>query len=119
MRRRRTALLAVLAVLCVAAIGVAAFAFASRSDGREVVYLVPAGTAARIAAGESVNVLPSTILLRVGDTLVIRNQDTAAVQLGPFRIDAGQTLSHRYRTAGVYDLECTVHKDGKLTIVVH
>lgn len=117
MRRRR---LAIIAVIAVAAIGVAAYAYASagRSNGTAVVYVVPAGTAARIASGESVSILPSTILLRAGDTLVIRNEDTAPVQLGPFRIDAGQTLSHRYKTAGVYDLECTVHKDGKLTIVV-
>jgi plastocyanin len=115
---RRRSRVALLAVVVVATVGLAVFALSRTSEAKEVVYLVPAGTAARVAAGESVSVLPATILLNVGDTLVIRNQDAAAVQVGPFRIEPGQTLSHLYRAVGVYDLECSVHKDGKLTIVV-
>lgn len=110
---RRAAIVVLLALVA------AAIVFASQWDRpHEVAYVVPAGTAARIASGETVSVLPSEIQLRTGDTLVVRNDDTEAVQIGPFRVDPGQRLSHRYRTAGTYDLVCSVHPKEALRIVV-
>jgi hypothetical protein len=91
----------------------------TRYQPQVVTFVVPEGTAARIAAGEAVNVVPATIVLRAGDRLVIRNDDREPVRLGAFRIEAGQRLSHEYRAAGVYDLECSVHPAGKLQIVVY
>ncbi|MFN8479642.1 MAG: hypothetical protein U0074_17635 [Kouleothrix sp.] len=87
---------------------------------RQVVYSVPPGTAARLAAGETVDVLPSTIKLTLNqrDVLVIRNDDTAAVQIGPFTIDPGQRFSQRYYNRGTYELMCTIHADQRLRVIV-
>ncbi|MFM8266287.1 MAG: hypothetical protein ACKOAI_09540, partial [Acidimicrobiia bacterium] len=41
-------------------------------------FLIPAGTAGRIARGEFVDVIPTMIYARVGDEIVIDNQDTFA-----------------------------------------
>ena len=116
LRRRRVGVAALAAIIVAAAL--LALTQLGGHEAREVAFVVPPGTAERLAAGETVSVLPSTILLRVGDTLVIRNDDTAAVQVGPFRVDPGQRLAHQYRNPGTYELECSVHADGTLRIVV-
>lgn len=110
---RRAALVALLTL-----VGVGVVLVGARDASREVAYVVPAGTAARIAAGDTVNVLPAVIELRSGDTLVIRNDDSVPVQVGPYLVDPGQRLSHQYRTAGTYDLVCSVHPEEALLIVV-
>jgi plastocyanin len=113
MTRRHTVLGGILVFL---ALGSAAVALTrAPSAAREVVYAVPLGASAR---ADTVSVLPSNIVLHVGDTLIIRNDDTAAVKVGPFLVEPGQRLVKTYQEAGVYDLECSVHPDGRLQIVV-
>jgi hypothetical protein len=87
---------------------------------RERVYTIPPGTAARLAAGEQVSVLPSLIELALDreKTLVIQNNDTAAVQIGPYRIEPGQRFVQRYDSPGTFDLFCSVHAGKQLRIVV-
>ena len=87
---------------------------------RQVVYVVPAGTAARIAAGEHVDVLPQTIELERGvrDTLVIRNDDTQTMQVGPYLIAPGQSYTQRYNSRGTFDMLCTVHPSQQLRVIV-
>ncbi len=79
---------------------------------------VPLGTAARIAAGESVELLPARLELTVGDTLEIRNHDLEAHDVGPYTVGAGQALTQTFATPGVLQGICTLHPDGEVTIVV-
>ncbi|MGQ9614670.1 cupredoxin domain-containing protein [Chloroflexus sp.] len=87
---------------------------------RQLVFEVPPGTAARLAAGEEVNIFPSTIIidLRQYDTLVIQNNDSAEVTIGPFRIVPGQRFVQRYWNRGVYELICSIHQGEQLRIEV-
>jgi len=87
---------------------------------RQLIFEIPPGTAARIAAGEVVNIFPSTIVidLRQKDTLVIQNNDSEEVTIGPFKIVPGQRLVQRYWSPGVYELICSVHPGEQLRIVV-
>jgi len=87
---------------------------------RQALFSIPPGTAARLAAGETVEVLPSTINLTLNqrDILVIRNDDSVPVQIGPFTIDPGQRFSQRYYNRGTYELMCTIHADQRLRVVV-
>lgn len=87
---------------------------------RQAVYAVPPGTAARLAAGETVEVLPATITLALNrrDILIIRNDDTQPVQIGPFTIDPGQRFVQRYYNRGTYELLCTIHAEQRLRVVV-
>lgn len=91
-----------------------------RDEARQVVYAVPLGTAARLAAGEAVMVLPDQINLVLGthDILVIRNDDTQPVQIGPFKIAPGQRFTQQYYNRGTYDLICSIHRSERLRIVV-
>jgi hypothetical protein len=89
-------------------------------EARQLVFSVPPGTAARLAAGEELEVLPRTIELRLGgqDTLVIRNDDSAPVQIGPYRVEPGQRFVQRYRSAGTFDLICSLHGGARMRVVV-
>ncbi|WP_298817391.1 cupredoxin domain-containing protein [Chloroflexus sp.] len=93
---------------------------ATTNRQRQLVFEIPPGTAARLAAGEEVNIFPSTIVidLRQHDTLVIQNNDSAEVTIGPFRIVPGQRFVQRYWGPGVYELVCSVHQGEQLRIEV-
>ena len=90
------------------------------AEARQQVFVIPPGTVARQAAGEQVNILPDTITLTLGqkDTLVIRNEDSQPVQIGPFKIAPGQRFEQQYFNRGSFDLVCTLHQSQQLKIVV-
>lgn len=81
-------------------------------------FVVPVGSGERIARGEVLDILPREIETQVGDSIVIRNEDTVAHRLGPWFVGAGETLRQRFLTVGVYEGACTVHPDGAFTVVV-
>jgi hypothetical protein len=84
----------------------------------ERIYVIPQNTAARIAAGETVEVLPTEIKLKQYDTLIIRNDDNEEVQIGPFLIQPGQSFIQQYKNQGTYDLVCSIHIGENLRVVV-
>jgi hypothetical protein len=55
--------------------------------------VIPAGTAEKIAAGESVPSIPEEMVFVIGDTLEVVNQDSVSHQLGPIWVPAGSTGS--------------------------
>lgn len=92
----------------------------ARLEARSYVVRVPPGTAARIAAGEPIEVFPQQIELKLSqhDTLVIRNDDSEAITIGPYRVAPGQRFVQRYEGPGTFDLICSVHPVEQLRIVV-
>lgn len=93
---------------------------ASRQATRELVYVVPAGTTAKLGAGQAVNVLPNTVELQIGvrDTLVIRNEDVFPIDVGGVRINTGQSYVQQFTVPGTFDLVCSVHTSDKIRVVV-
>jgi hypothetical protein len=55
---------------------------------REIVLTIPAGTSAQVARGEQPPALPENMTFVVGDTLVVRNEDSEDHKLGPLWIPA-------------------------------
>lgn len=108
--------------LVVVALGVAAWAaWAPLPSGpRAVEYVIPKGTAARQARGEVVNVLPPRMRFTLGvqDVLVIRNEDDRPVSFGPAVLEAGQTYRVPLRVPIEFDLACSVHPSGTISIQV-
>jgi plastocyanin len=86
--------------------------------GEEVVIEVPLGTAARIAAGEDVVLLPGTLSVSVGDTLEIRNLDVTAHEVGPYQVAAGQTLRQTFTEPATIHGTCSLNPMGEVTIEV-
>lgn len=59
----------------------------------EVSLVIPAGTSALVAKGESPPSIPEGMKFVVGDTLAVHNNDEVDHQLGPLWIPAGTTAS--------------------------
>jgi hypothetical protein len=81
-------------------------------------FVVPPGTAERIAAGEEVEILPGEIAARVGDTIRIDNRDSASHTLGPWYVAPGEVLTQRFVSEGRFSGMCNVHRSGQLKVVV-
>jgi plastocyanin len=79
---------------------------------------VPAGTAARIEAGEEVEIMPQALEVSVGDTLEIRNLDAVAHEVGPYLVGAGETVRQTFTSPGTIEGICTLNPMGEVTIVV-
>jgi hypothetical protein len=118
-RRRRSTVLMTLGVLVFVASAWAAFA-PLPTENRELVYVIPKGTARRQATGAAVDVLPRELRLTVGvrDVLVLRNEDDATARLGPALLAPGQTYRIPFHAPADFQLSCSVHRDGAITISV-
>jgi hypothetical protein len=112
-------LLAAVAIVAVMVIGGAVAALLnSGGDGETLTFVVPEGTAERGYLGETVDIMPSEVQLRVGDTLVVRNDDTQTATVGPFTVRPGETLEQRFQRPQTLIGECTLSGTGEIKIVV-
>ena len=81
-------------------------------------YVIPPGTGARFDAGETVDILPATLEVRVGEVLRIINQDEREHLVGPFYVGAGETLTQQFANEGDFTGICTVHPSGQFVLHV-
>jgi hypothetical protein len=70
-------------------------------------YVIPAGTAYEISLGKDPKIMPDALDVKVGQTIRIENQDSKSHTIGTFYVLAGQTLTYRFSTAGVYEGICS------------
>jgi hypothetical protein len=57
----------------------------------EIVLIIPAGTADEVARGEQPPSIPQSMTFVVGDTLVVKNEDSVDHKLGPLWIPANSS----------------------------
>ena len=97
-------IVAVVLALVIAVAGWAAFAPIAPGP-REMRFVIPKGTAARIAAGQTAQALPSRIRLTVGvrDLLILRNDDDQPQSFGPVLLAAGQTYRVPFSAPATFD----------------
>lgn len=69
--------------------------------------VIPAGTAARVTAGETPPGIPEDMSFVIGDTLVVVNQDEVDHQLGPLWVPAGTSASMPLSSEENFALECS------------
>ena len=81
--------------------------------------IIPAGTAERVAAGETQPAIPSNMNFVIGDTLVVVNQDSVDHHLGTLWIPAGTSASMRLETEQNYAMECSFQPMKYQGIEVH
>jgi hypothetical protein len=79
---------------------------------------IPPGTGRRLLRGETVDVLPSPLVVEVGDRIRIRNRDDAGHVLGPFVVGPHETLVERFTRPGRLTGACRVHSSGRLVVEV-
>lgn len=81
-------------------------------------YTIPAGTAARIEAGERIDLVPRDLTVRVGEAIRIVNDDDEGHVVGVFFVGAGETVTQRFTAPGELTGSCSVHSDGEFTLSV-
>lgn len=116
-RRGLIALLPLGVALGLAAAGVAVEP--TRRADAEARYVIPPGTGERARAGLSVSdVLPRIVTTRVGQMLVVQNEDTVRHTFGPFVLEPGQSWRRAFAAAGDYALDCSIYPVAGFTIAV-
>ena len=113
----RRSLVVALAVAVVLALSAGACGSGER-PGEVVEIVVPAGTMDRLNAGENVDVMPRRLELRVGDTILIRNDDKWPHDVGPYRVGANTELQLKYQAAGEFEGECPLSEGDRYEIIV-
>ncbi len=87
-------------------------------EGEKHEYTIPAGTGDRIDAGKDVEIVPSRIVMHVGDRFVVHNEDDREHVVGPYVVGEGETLEQQYTSPGLLRGLCTVHQSRELEIIV-
>jgi hypothetical protein len=119
MRRPSAGWIQVIILGGVALVGLAAAgwaAFAPLPDlPKERVIVIPKG-----ANSQTPQPFPSKILLTLGlqDVLVLKNADDRPQLIGGIEVGAGQTLSIPFSRVQDFQLSCSAHPSGRLTISV-
>jgi len=90
------------------------FHFLKTSSARapKVIELViPAGTAESVRHGEAEPSIPTGMVFVVGDSLVVRNQDSASHQLGPLFIPSGSSATMSFERPAQLSYACSFSPD--------
>jgi plastocyanin len=87
------------------------------ADGT-ITYTIPKGTRAKILAGEDIAVIPAKLELKVGQTLILKNDDTDAHIAGPFFVGPGESSTYTFTEPKVIEGDCTIHPSGQFEIDV-
>ncbi|MDP2293724.1 MAG: hypothetical protein Q8M22_21290 [Actinomycetota bacterium] len=90
----------------------------SPGDETTYEYVVPFGTGNRLDGGEVIELMPSELDVKVGESIRIVNDDTRDYMIGPFFVTAGQTLAMRFTHPGVLEGVCVVGSGGRFVINV-
>lgn len=85
---------------------------------RTVEMVVPPGAAEAVAAGRRGATLPDRLELRRGDTLAIRNEDSAVHRVGTSTVPPGHTVRIAVTSAflGAAGLVCSFHPSGSIGV---
>lgn len=107
---RRLALCGIVALAFVAAFSEGSHWFLKDPADRApqtVRLVIPAGTAARVAAGEAVPSIPAEMTFTLGDVLEVVNQDDVDHQLGPVWVPPGRSATLKMEAAEQYAYACS------------
>lgn len=81
-------------------------------------YVIPAGTQDRKLRGETIEIMPPTLDVEVGESIRIRNDDEAGAFVGIFYVGAGEVVSMEFKTPGTLSGACDFTPGGEFTIRV-
>lgn len=81
-------------------------------------YTIPEGAGLAIDAGEPLDILPAELDAKVGQVIRIVNNDDRGHVVGPFFVGANETLTQKFRSAGEFSGECSVHPSGRIVLKV-
>ena len=88
------------------------------AGGRTHTFVVPLGTADRVAAGEDVTVIPDDLRLRMSDRLVVINEDSTTHRIASIVVGAGERVETRVSEAVTLTGFCSLHPSGQIAIEI-
>jgi hypothetical protein len=91
----------------------------ARDQANRIELVIPAGTADRIAKGESVGDIPIRMSFVEGDLLVVRNEDSVSHQLGPIWVPPQSSGVLQVGAASDYSYQCTFSSTKYFGLEVH
>lgn len=116
------ALATTLLIVVLALLGVNLLRSEPSSGADGLLFVIPAGSAARLAEPgvESAITLPTLIRFGSGETAAIsvRNDDTVVHRAGPFVVGPGETFTMRFPAPGEYPVTCTVNPAESIRVIV-
>jgi len=83
-----------------------------------IILSIPPGTAQSVARGEQPPSLPDKMTFVVGDSLVVRNQDSVDHQLGPLWVPSGAEANLKLGTVASLAYECSFQTSSYMGIDV-
>lgn len=95
-------------------------AMVTANPAREYWIVIPQGTQALMQAGVGEDVIPPELRLSLSgkNTLIIRNDDIANHNIGPFFVRAGETVRQEFTQPAVFEGTCSIRHQGNLNLVV-
>jgi len=99
--------LSVVAVVVVSEIGIRLQDENTARAPQEIELVIPAGTAAKVAAGQDAPSIPEEMNFVQGDVLVVINQDSEPHTLGPLYVPANGSASLPLQDADHFALTCS------------
>lgn len=90
----------------------------SIDDAATYEYVIPYGTSVSLAAGQTIDLMPTTLAAKVGESIRIVNRDDRDYMVGPFFIAARQTVGMRFTHSGTLVGTCDMNAAGEITITI-
>jgi hypothetical protein len=81
-------------------------------------YVIPYGTNVRLEAGQPVDIMPTELEARVGESIRVTNDDDADFMVGPFFVRARSTVGMRFTEPGRLVGTCDMSTSGEIVIDV-
>jgi len=78
-------------------------------------FTIPAGASKR---DNQEPLLPSPLVMRVGQVIRIVNLDDVGYDLGTFYVGPRETMTQRAATTGTYTSACSLHPSGTITLTI-
>jgi len=106
------------ASLAAAAVFIVAAALPETRSPLTYRFVIPPGTAAKLAAGANISLFPERLVIDKGDVIDLVNNDDYNDEVGPFYVAAHGELRQAVDRPGTYTGTCTLHRSGRVVIVV-
>lgn len=81
-------------------------------------YVIPAGSGEAIDRGEVLDIMPSSLEIKVGDAIEIVNEDDRGHNVGMFFVGEGETVYQVFPSVADFSDVCSINESGFFTINV-
>lgn len=118
---RRLIFIVALCTIGIFSINEFAFLLVNKEQDRApttIEFVIPEGTAEKVARGEEVASIPAEMIFIVGDVLLITNNDTEGHELGPVFVPPGSSARMKLDEADKFAMSCSFRPSKYLGLTI-